>query len=117
MSAYPEHDKLLECKAERKAIGEFIDIGLGRLFGGMALYEKVEIACECQWCLMGQADMAPIIVHNREDLDRARDGIVYEQRWMPTMRSPADVLAEYFGIDRDKIDAEKAAMLEAVRGG
>lgn len=115
MSDYPEHDKLMECKDDREAIGTFIDVGLGRLFGGMALYELVEVACECRWCLQHDARAAPILVHGESDRQSFRGGVFYEKKWMPTMKSPADILAEYFGIDRDKIDAEKTAMLDAIR--
>ena len=34
----------------------------------------------------------------------------------PTNRSVLDLLAEFFGIDQDKIEAEKRAMLAYLRG-
>lgn len=38
-----------------------------------------------------------------------------EEQLIPMRRSIQSVLAEYFGIDQAKIDAEKEAMLEAMR--
>lgn len=45
-------------------------------------------------------------------MERFRDR--YED-YVPTRRSIPSLLAEFFGIDQDKLDAEKKAMLEEMR--
>lgn len=43
------------------------------------------------------------------------EGYLGDERLVPTHRSIQDLLAEYFEIDQGKLEAEKRAMLDALR--
>jgi hypothetical protein len=45
----------------------------------------------------------------------AVDGVVRITEWHPTYRTIDRILAEYFEIDRDRLDDEKRAMLNEIR--
>ena len=80
---YPEHNKLRAVQTQSEAIGEFLDVGLGRL--GLDLYET-----------------------RNEFGDQLR-------RAVPSHRSIESILAEWFEIDLNVLEAEKRAMLDALR--
>lgn len=86
MSEYPEHDKLAAISDESQAIYDFI-VWLGD--------EKAVQLC-------GKRDGRPD--HNS-----------WECPWMPVGASIRDLLAEHFGIDMQRIEHEKRAMLDALR--
>lgn len=117
---YPEHEKLMAVKDESQAIGEFLDLGLPRIGGGMVIYEQCTFDCDCLACQqLYKAD------RNHEPDELATAGFDPDTRvserpvqladWRPTLRTVQSMLAEYFGIDRGKLEAEKRAMLDALR--
>lgn len=114
---YPEHEKLRAVAAVSQEIGGFLDVGLARM--GLELYQRVEIACNCHACEHFSTTKSTRSghLHSSTEVENARDGVVYYERWRPTHRSISSILAEYFGIDQDAIDREKEAMLAALRGG
>lgn len=115
-SRYPAHEKLQAVSDESQALGEFLDLGLSRL--GLALYETRDVSCECWACRRGEATWARgLMAHTDEELESREDGegpVRYKQE-VPVVRSIQAILAAYFGIDQRKLDAEKQAMLEAMR--
>lgn len=111
MTDYPEHDKLSAIKDESHAIGLFIDHGLPKM--GLAIYEKIVRPCECGWCDHREGDRSKW--HTEADRATQVDGVVQITEWHPTYRTIDRILAEYFEIDRDRLDDEKRAMLDAMR--
>lgn len=117
MSDYPEHDKLREVKDESQAIGLFLDFTLPRLGNGMAVYERMMVDCECRAC----AKLTRGTLHSEAELETGRyengrmvEPVKYEQ-WLPTRRSIPSLLAEAFGVDEAKLNAEKDAILDELR--
>lgn len=111
MSEYPEHEKLHKVTDRSQAIGTFLDTGVGPM--NLCLYERRFYDCECDVCNDRKAEFARW--HTQEEKDSAVDGRVQIENWVPTQRTIDSILAEYFGIDLDKIDAEKADMLARLR--
>jgi hypothetical protein len=113
---YPEHAKLAKVGEESQAIGEFIDFGMPRL--GLNFYAEYEVDCECRAC----GDSRARHFHTEEELatavvdehGRITTPVKYK-KMLPATKSIQAILAEYFGIDQDKIEAEKRAMLEELR--
>lgn len=88
---YPEHEKLAAVQDHSQAIGQFLDT---------CRYQICELMClNC-----GQ-------VRPSEDCCRR-----HRPEYLPLSKSIQTVLAEYFEIDQDKLEAEKRAMLQAIRG-
>jgi hypothetical protein len=87
---YPEHDRLAAIQHESQAIGEFLEMG------GYTL-------CELRTFT--------------EPLDDEPNGRTYETRpqFAPVTKSIQQILADWFQIDLNKIEAEKRAMLDAIR--
>ena len=110
---YPEHEKLHKVSAESQALGEFIDLGLPKL--GLVLYEKVVRPCECSTCDAGKGHRDKW--HTEDERATAVDGVVQITECRPTYKTVTAILAEHFGIDQDKIDAEKRQMLDELRAG
>jgi hypothetical protein len=110
-----EHEKLRAVADVSQEIGDFLDVGLGRM--GLQLYECVEVACECSSCERSSTTSNSYYGHRHStaEVETARDGVVYYERWQPTHRSITKILADYFGIDQKKLDSEKIAMLDAQR--
>lgn len=111
---YPEHDKLRAVKDKSQAIGEFLDtcgmaLCVVRQKGnnGESLY---------QWKEGRERDRAP---GWNDYLDgRAEHNPDFEEWGEGFVLAPGsiqDKLAAHFEIDLDKIEAEKRAMLEAIR--
>ena len=40
-----------------------------------------------------------------------------EEHWVPTRKSYEQLFADYFGIDLKKVEEERRALLEEIRGG
>jgi hypothetical protein len=106
MADYPEHERLREVTAKSQAIGEFLewmsDEGIRRMKYG--LYNDLAIH--------GDA------MHVAEDCDVCDDYGFYEvtrEGYVPDGRSIETLLADFFVIDRDKLEAEKRQMLEELR--
>ena len=86
MSEYPEHDKLTKVSAESQTIGEFLE--------WLEDTEKVHLARyeELEGFLGGPREMLT-----------------------PYHYDISELMAKFFGIDLDKIEAEKRQMLDAIR--
>jgi hypothetical protein len=120
----PELDKLHAISEESNAIGQFLDFGLARQ--GLEIYEKTMVDCECSDCKRLEAnvdwhtedELCAAGWHSKPDQSRRRTYIerpVQYEQWFPTMRSVEKILAEYYGIDLEKVSAEKQAVYEAIK--
>lgn len=85
MATYPEHEKLAQISDKSQAIGEFMD-WLNETKGFQL--------GEWGTCL---------------------DEFCQEDSLHPVTPTTVDLLAEHFGIDQNKLEDEKQAMLEAQR--
>jgi len=47
--------------------------------------------------------------------ERRSDDGIYGEQPVPVYVSPEQLMADFFGIDRDKIEAERRAVLDAIR--
>lgn len=114
MSEYPEHDKLTKVSEKTQAIGDFLEwIGAERSARLMV------------WCEWDEQEAVECTRHGRhpnriEQCDRCDDGGMYQvtrhyARWTPLDGSVQDWLADWAGLDLDKIEAEKRAMLDMIR--
>lgn len=117
---YPEHDKLSAVKDASQAIGEFLDTC------GMTL---------CRWHEAGDNGEPRIVwrpsYRGPDGCGTYRDPVLsdvlngwamenpareeWDEGFLPVMLGIERVLADHFGIDLDKIEAEKRAILEAIR--
>lgn len=111
MSAYPEHDKLRQISGDSQTIGLFLDFGLPSL--DLTLYERIVRDCECTACKRRAGSIEGM--HTNEERETVVEGKVQITEWLPTRRTIQAILAEHFGIDQKKIDAEKEQMLSALR--
>ena len=50
-------------------------------------------------------------------LDEGETSIWGDARYMPDYRQPEQLLADFFGINRDTIEAERRALLDRLRTG
>lgn len=126
MSEYPEHDKLSNVLDQSQAIGEFLEwMGTGDVHR-MRWRDDLVDSRSCPMCghtnHPGQkySNVTPAeqgswsectTCGGRGWVDVTREG------WVADERSITTVLAEYFEIDQDKLEAEKRQMLEALRAG
>lgn len=114
MSDYPENEKMSAVKDESQAIGEFVE------FGGYTL---------CKWREPGNNGLPQYVWNTGREKDRpptwddylanrAFENPDYES-WGGAFEAVGEpiqsVLARYFEIDLDKIEAEKRAMPDAMR--
>jgi hypothetical protein len=109
-TAYPEHEKLAKVADESQAIGHFLDIGCPQL--GLVLYERYEAICTCKQCSTHETK-GVVGVHC--EADRVEKGQAIYVRWRPAIKSIQAILAEYFGIDQDRLSEEKDTMLAVMR--
>lgn len=93
MGDYPEHEKLSAVQEQSQAIGEFLD-GCG--------YTLCKVMYHAPWNGIGALSDEP----NSNDSTG---------RFTPVMKTVEQVLAEWFEIDREVLEKEKRAMLEALR--
>lgn len=121
-SEYPEHEKLAKISDKSQAIGEFLS-----WLSQQGFYI-------CQWQDKGDNGQPRFVPATEEEIEqicveRGRGAASQARRigipnpnyeswpsgYFPSGRQIIDYLAEYFGIDQDKIDAEKRAMLQKLR--
>ena len=102
MSTYPEHEKLKKVQDKSQACGEFLEW----LFGekGYHLGEYHEHTDDC-W-LPGDNQTAA----------RRMCGMGVQTLY-PAALNVRKLLAEFFEIDEEKLEAEKRAMLDELRAG
>lgn len=101
MSKYPEHEKLHAVHDKSQVIGEFLDSqGVFNRMIWMDRYEKEDVYAYFP-C---------------EDESRVVDpGYVNPEGWVLDHRPIEKVLAEYFDIDLDRLEAEKRQILDEFR--
>jgi len=98
MNEYPEHDKLMKVQANSQACGEFLDWLLGRYTIGE--YHEHTDAC---W--------PPDENHTeRRRTCGYSDDVLY-----PAGIDVRKLLAQFFGIDEDKLEDEKREMIDQLR--
>jgi hypothetical protein len=107
MSKYPEHDKLAKVSDESQAIGTFLDW----LRGGLD-------SPNLTLCYFQEPTGQPRFendgdLFDGEELKLNLDFI--EPGWTPARSTTPQLLAQYFGIDQEKLDAEKEQMLMDMR--
>lgn len=121
MGEYPEHDRLRAVADESQAIGEFL------VFGGYTLCKVREEGDNGEpryiWTDLGQqlrrepeADQHPTAYDC--DCGYAERNPAYDSwgsGFEAVGQSIQQILADYFEIDLGKIEAEKRAMLDAIR--
>ena len=95
---YPEHEKLQKVVDKSQAIGEFIDWLRG---------EKKIVFCKYVQEPVPDDDENG---YYNEDLDD-----VVKDMLLPTSLPIEETLAEYFGIDLNKLEAEKRQMIDECR--
>lgn len=139
MTDYPEHEKLKQVTAYSQRVGEFLDWLSSQgvhLMKWTTFHEPVE----CWQCagndnhkgMILEQITGPIIKEDPLQPDRASksqwvtcpncNGTQFDpertsdvEQWAPERRGIQQLLADYFEIDLAKIDAEKEAMLIALR--
>lgn len=105
---YPEHEKLAAVKAKSQTIGEFLD----HMPYTLAEWRDDLITeVECSWdCTPDDPDP------DHESCDGTGWRTVpAKEQFVPVRLSVQEVLAEYFGIDLDRVEEEKRAMLDEIR--
>ena len=117
--AYPEHEKLRAVSDESQAIGEFLDVGLGRMGLSLAEIRPAGNNGKQQFRWKGSGRHPARYATWDDYIDgKAETNPDYEswgESYVPASRSIQAILAGYFEIDLDKIEAEKRAMLDALR--
>lgn len=111
MSDYPEHDKLHKIVEDSQTIGAFLDTGLPAL--DLVLYQRIERDCECHACRICQGELSAW--HTEDEKATIYGGRVQITEYVPMRKTIQAILAEHFGIDQEKIDAEKEQMLTKLR--
>lgn len=109
MSKYPEHDKLQKVKEESQVIGEFLDWLKGGHDGSPNL----------TLCFYQEPTDEPMFendggnIFDGEELKLNLDYV--EPGWTPARQRTEQLLAQYFGIDLEKLHAEKEEMYQSLR--
>lgn len=114
MSAYPEHDKMTEVAVQSQAIGEFLE-WLAEKHIVLARYRDDitdSRVCSCRGSL-GDRDPKP---NCQWCSGSGWHTITLDTRLEPESYSITKLLAEHFDIDLVKIEQEKRAMLDDLRG-
>lgn len=103
MDDYPEHEKLKGISELSQSCDEFLE--WLRDEKGMSLCELVEIENG------GMTVAAGIISIAKGEEPR----IFTEEAWEPTIRPIMEFLAEFFGVNQDRLEMEKRAILDEFR--
>jgi hypothetical protein len=116
MSDYPEHDKLAAVRTQSQAQGELLDWLSER---GLVLMRWVEsdeeTVRDCLKCYhLTDASEARCECKHCEGTHQITT-MAHREGWCPEIRPVQELLAEYHGIDLDRIEAEKQAMLAEIR--
>lgn len=110
MSEYPEHDKLVGLGGDNQVIGDFLEW----LAGG---YEGSPSLAICEF----REEKGPMLIKPDGssatffDADAEVNPDYQAGGYHPTTMSTQDLLALYFAIDQDRLEAEKREMLNEQR--
>lgn len=111
VSRYPEHDKLAKIKDESQSIGLFLDWLQGGFEGSPNL----------TLCFYQEPTDKPLFENDGGSLfdgEELKLNLDYVQPgWTPARTNIPQLLAQYFGIDQEKLDAEKQEMYEEMSRG
>jgi hypothetical protein len=114
---YPEHSKLTKVRDQSQACGELIEWlhGQGVHFMRWETWTEKDL-CSNLGCRDGRV-YSPADHEHRTCPVCDGDGLMDREHegWIPEQRSITTLLAEFFGIDQDKLEQEKRAMLDALR--
>jgi len=100
MSLYPEHDKLHKVIDKSQIIGEFIDWLHDKKEIVFVKWEEWEEKIEPRRHTDGTLEAARTITH---------------KKYVPVYTKVDALLADFFGIDQDKVEKEKLAMIKALK--
>lgn len=104
MTDYPECDKLAAIQEKSQNIGEFLEwLQSGEVSQNLPIKRSIFLASYDVVCEDGQGKML-----HEDDWELG-------DRMMPFAYSTDRLLANFFGIDLDKVDKEKRAMLEEIK--
>jgi hypothetical protein len=92
MSTYPEHDKLAAVKDDTQAAGTFVE-----------------------WLGTQGVFLAKTYMFDADDCVTEDEAEKCYERTFPVTKSLVTLLAEWTGVDQDRLEAEKRAMLAAIR--
>ena len=109
MSKYPEHEKLARIKDESHSIGLFLDW----LRGGFEGSPNLTLCYYQEPTGQPRFENDGGSLFDGEELKLNLDFI--EPGWTPARQTIPQLLAQYFGIDQEKLDAEKEQMLADIR--
>ena len=112
MVEYPEHNKLHAVRDRSEAIGEFLEWLRGQRVNLMVWREDIEDTMPCSnWnCIGGEVRGKPCPFCNGTG-----QTTYMRKEWWPLGKTIEGILAEYFDVDLDKLEAEKRAMLDGIR--
>lgn len=121
MTEYPEHDKLAAVKDQSQAIGSFLDHGPWTLClwqedgnNGKPMYVWSEDSATGKR-KSESGESASRWDYANGHANRNPEYEEWEEGFFPVYRPIEKLLAEYFGIDLERLEAEKRAMLEEQR--
>jgi hypothetical protein len=117
VDAYPEHEKLTAISDASQAIGEFLDWLSSEKSVHRMVWREWDEEFPCTdhrgWLRLGEG---------RERVcgycgGAGESGVIREHHegWVPLPDTVRALLAEYFHIDQDALEAEKRAMLAELR--
>jgi hypothetical protein len=122
MSDYPEHEKLIEVKEQSQAIGEFLDNSPYQLCWWREAGDNSDEHSQYIWTEHSlkvkpeRKDYPPTLGHYIDGkAEHNPDFESWNEGYYPVHGSIQKILADYFGIDQNKIEAEKRQMLEQIR--
>lgn len=104
---YPEHVKLRAVKEQSQTVGTFLD--------WLSNTKSIELAVRHEHTDSCYADVDS--VERAMKLSPRRLCGYMDRDLVPTHLSIRQLLAEFFEIDEEKIEAEKCSMLDEMRGG
>lgn len=113
-NSYPEHDKLREITDDFQVIGEFIE-WLSQ--NGYTICEQHKAESEPQAAKLAVEPDSCAADRLGDSFARVLQAVADSAQiyWPVNGRQPDDLLARYFGIDQERLEDEKRAMLEKLR--
>lgn len=124
----PELDKMKAVQSKSQAIGEFLDLFCGERGLALCTFRKagdngepyyvwkdgVSICKRNRKPVAGQSPKVTDVMNG--DADRNPEYEEWPDQYLPVNKSIEKLLAEYFEIDLNKVEAERSAILEHIRG-
>ena len=111
MNDYPEHDKLHAVSEESQRIGDFLDWLREQRINLMVYRDDISDTVDC-WAFF---DKEPHPETCRGGCGGTGVKTIRREGWVPESRGIEQLLADYYGIDLRKLEAEKRRVLEEIR--